>query len=55
MQEWKVVYHCTCHSESHVVSGWRSIRALIRLASSDVRYVDIGPAIGPYLARFVMR
>jgi hypothetical protein len=54
--EWKVVCHYRGYDETHVVKGWKPILALLRQSEMlGVRYVDVGPKIGPWLRRFVMR
>lgn len=54
---WKVVFHHLDREEVHVVKGWKPIRELIRDAKTlpDVRYVEVGPRIGPWISRFYIK
>lgn len=54
---WRVVFHHVDREETHIVRGWKPIRGLIRDAKSlpDVRYVDVGPRIGPWMSRFMIK
>ena len=56
MQQWKVTCHHDTFSQSEIVTGWKGIRAIIRSAKREqVRYIDIGAKIGPYLTRFIFQ
>lgn len=56
MQQWRVTCQHATFSQTEIVSGWKAIRAIIRSAKqNNVRYVDVGPKIGPYLTRFVLQ
>jgi hypothetical protein len=50
--EWKVIYRMSGNRyKTYVVSGWQPLRQHLRaaLALREVRYVEIGPKIGPWL------
>jgi|SRR5579859_2906242 len=54
---WKVVFHHPDREETHIVRGWKPILNLLRDAKRlpDVRYVDVGPKIGPWMCRFMIK
>lgn len=55
-KQWRVTAHHSTFSQVEIVTGWKGIRAIITSAKKNqVRYVDVGPKIGPYLARFVFQ